>query len=59
MILLVWEVILEGGGEPVLENLAIAFGRLTEATRRNAGSAMEGAHEVGKVAEADVEAQRR
>ena len=41
-------------GQPFLENLAVSPGRPAEAAGRDAGRAMEGAHEVGEVAEADV-----
>ena len=43
------------GGKAILEYLAIASSRLSEATRRNTGCAMERAYEVGKIAEADIE----
>ena len=46
------EARLFGGGEPVLENLAIAAGSRSEAARGDAGGAMEGAHEVREVGEA-------
>src|SRR5262249_904948 len=42
-------------GEPVLENLAIASGQAAEATGRDPGRAVEGAHEVREVTESDVE----
>ena len=38
-----------------MENLAVAARGLAEAARRDAGGAVEGAHEVGEVAEAGVE----
>src|SRR3989449_7107089 len=41
--------------EPVLENLAIAPGSPAEASGREPGGAVEGAHEVRDVTEADVE----
>ena len=41
--------------EPILEDRAVALRRPAEAARRDAGGAVEGAHEVGEVAEADVE----
>src|SRR3954464_1237325 len=43
------------GGEAVLEDLAIAFRGAAEAARGNARGAAEGADEIGKVGEADVE----
>src|SRR5262245_40425297 len=50
---------LENAGQAILENLAIvrvAVPRsLAEAARRDAGGAVEGAHEIRQVAEADIE----
>src|SRR4029078_538139 len=50
---------LESAGETILENLAIvrvAGARsLTEAARRDAGGAMEGAYKVRQVGKADIE----
>src|SRR5262249_21702294 len=41
--------------EAILENLAIAFGSLAGAARRHAGGTAKGAHEIGEIAEADIE----
>jgi len=48
-------IILVRGAKPILEYLAIASGRLSEATGRNTGCAMERTYEVGKITEADIE----
>src|SRR5205814_5649140 len=45
----------EPAGQTILEDLAIAARGLAEPTRRDAGGAVEGADEVGQIAEADVE----
>ena len=41
-------------GEPFLENLAHAARGLAEFSGGNAGGAVEGADEIGEIAEADV-----
>src|SRR5215471_13226944 len=42
-------------GEPLLENLPVSFCRLAKPSRRYPGGAMKRAHEVGEVAESNVE----
>ena len=44
--------------EAFLENLAVAARRGTEAAWRNAGSAMEGTHEIRQVGKTDIERDR-
>src|SRR5882724_11432442 len=50
-----WRSSCNGGAEALLENLAISFRRPAKPARRDSGSAMKGAHEVGEIAEPDVE----
>src|SRR5215470_6433041 len=45
--------------EPILENLAIPSGQPAEPSGRDPGGAVEGAHEVREVAEADVQGDVR
>src|SRR4051812_35889850 len=45
---------LASGGQPFLENLAVAPRSLTEFQRRGAGGAAKRAHEIGQVREADI-----
>src|SRR5215469_1828715 len=42
-------------GEPLLEDLPLSFCSLAKASRRYSGGAMKRAHEVGEVAESNVE----
>jgi len=39
---------------PILENLAVSPRGLAKGTRRDAGGAVKGSHEIGKIAEAYV-----
>src|SRR5262245_54123952 len=48
------EVSLDGAGDPILENLAISLGSLTETARRDPGSAVKRADEVGQIHESDI-----
>src|SRR5262245_53224200 len=43
------------GGQPFLEDLAVAARGLAEAAGRDAGGAVEGPHEVREIAEAGLE----
>src|SRR3982074_2057568 len=49
------EIMLGQRGQPILENLALALRHLAEHAGRDAGRAMESAHEVREVGKADVE----
>src|SRR5688572_29864855 len=49
------EAMLDGGGEPFLENLAVAARSLAKDARRYAGRAVKAAHEVRQVGKADIE----
>jgi len=50
-----YEAMLGRGGQPFLENLAVAPRRAPVTARRYAGCTMEAAHEVGQIAEAGFE----
>ena len=41
-------------GQSILENLAVAARGFAEPAWRDPGGAMEGAHEVGEIAESDI-----
>src|SRR5260370_33634149 len=53
------EAILWHGGQPFLENLAVAARRAPVASGRHAGCAMKAAHEVRQIREAGVERHAR